>query len=52
MEQKGCYYYCEELKTNIGKGFCCFNCSHFKRSRTLDKKCEHERVTGEYIEEI
>lgn len=44
MEQKCYEYYCNFLKKEIGLGMRCFNCEHFERSETADKKCKHEKV--------
>jgi len=40
------------LQRNIGMGFRCFDCKHFKRSTELDKKCQYERVTKTYTIEV
>ena len=48
-----CYeYYCEHLQRNIGMGFRCFDCKHFKRATDPGKKCQHEKVTRTYTREV
>lgn len=52
MEQKCYEYYCNILKKEIGLGMRCFNCEHFERSETADKKCKHEKVIRTYTREV
>ena len=51
MKQIWQEYYCEHLKRNIGDGFGCFVCPHFKRDDPT-KKCVHERIIGEHTREV
>lgn len=52
MKQKHYLFFCKKLNREIGSGFGCFTCKHYKRSTTPDKKCEYEKVTKTFEIEV